>query len=196
MVYIIISLLPIDIDKGKSGVLHALRAPGSWNSQIFRQSAHEGSKAVRPTHRPPLISENISLISWVDFEVVLGAMWMTTSGIEPTTFRFVAQGLRQLRYQTSCSNKYVNYNSCQKSSTKYYTKLRPKYRETLVEDRVAKIQLGGTREEKDETQEIKEPSFQTTPPERARGNHLKRELLFWILFIAVALLHLPVFRKK
>jgi hypothetical protein len=49
---------------------------------------------------------------------------------------------------------------------------------TLVEDHVAKIQLGGTREEKDETQEIKEPSFQTFPPERARGNHPKRELLF------------------
>jgi len=48
----------------------------------------------------------------------------------------------------------------------------------LVEDLVANIQLGGRREEKDETQEIEEPSFQTSPPERARGNHLKRELLF------------------
>jgi hypothetical protein len=48
----------------------------------------------------------------------------------------------------------------------------------LVEDLVANIPLGGTREGKDETQEIKEPSFQTSPPERARGNHLKRELLF------------------
>jgi len=63
---------------------------------------------------------------------------------------------------------------------------------------VANIQLGRTptREEKDETQEIKEPSLQTSPPERAEGNHLKRELLFRILFIAVALLHLPVFRQK
>jgi hypothetical protein len=48
----------------------------------------------------------------------------------------------------------------------------------LAEDLVANIQLGGTREEKDKTQEIKEPSFQTTLPERAKGNHLKRELLF------------------
>jgi hypothetical protein len=52
------------------------------------------------------------------------------------------------------------------------------------------------RGRKDERQEIREPSFQTSPPERAEDNHLKRELLFLMLFIVVALLHLSVFRKK
>jgi len=46
----------------------------------------------------------------------------------------------------------------------------------LLEDNMAKIQL--PREEKDEIKDIKEPSLQTSPPERAKGNHLKRELLF------------------
>jgi hypothetical protein len=40
--------------KGKTILLQALRAPGGWGFQVFRQSAHEGSKVVSPTHRPPL----------------------------------------------------------------------------------------------------------------------------------------------
>ena len=32
----------------------AQRVPGSWDSQIARQSAHVGGNVVSPTHRPPL----------------------------------------------------------------------------------------------------------------------------------------------
>jgi hypothetical protein len=40
----------------------ALRAPGGWGSQIFRQSAHEGGEVVSPTHRPPLPQEILLLL--------------------------------------------------------------------------------------------------------------------------------------
>jgi len=40
----------------------AQRVPGDSGSQISRQSAHEGGKDVRHTHRPPLPSHEIFLV--------------------------------------------------------------------------------------------------------------------------------------
>jgi len=40
--------------------VQALRVPGGWDSQISRQSAHEGSKVVSPTH------QLISVRGWVN----------------------------------------------------------------------------------------------------------------------------------
>ena len=37
----------------------SLGVPGGWGSQISGQSAHEGSKVISPTHRPPLPPGNI-----------------------------------------------------------------------------------------------------------------------------------------
>jgi len=39
--------------RGPAVEKHCLRDPGSWGSQIPRQSAHKGSKVVGPTHQPP-----------------------------------------------------------------------------------------------------------------------------------------------
>ena len=40
----------------------ALRVPGGWGSQIWRQSTHEGSKFVSPTYRQPLPPQEIFLV--------------------------------------------------------------------------------------------------------------------------------------
>jgi len=39
---------------GKVKVKQLLGVPGDGDSQISRQSAHEGGKVVSPMHRPPL----------------------------------------------------------------------------------------------------------------------------------------------
>jgi hypothetical protein len=62
----------------------ALRVPRGSGSQISRQSANEGGEFVSPTHRPPLPPGNIP---------------MTPSGIEPATFRLLAQCLNQLSHR-------------------------------------------------------------------------------------------------
>jgi hypothetical protein len=86
----------------------ALWVSGSWGSQIFRQSAHEGSKVVSPKHRPPLPA--ISFRGWVDPRAIVRQealrQWkipMTPSGIEPLTFRLVAQCLNELRHRVAPS---------------------------------------------------------------------------------------------
>ena len=43
----------------------ALRIPGGWGSQMFRQWAHEGGKVVSPTHRPPLLPRKYSWYSFL-----------------------------------------------------------------------------------------------------------------------------------
>jgi hypothetical protein len=103
----------------KSIPLQALRVPGGWGSQISSQSAHEGGKFVSPTHRPPLPTRNYTWYSfllrgWVSPRALVRpeglCQWkipVTPSGIEPTTFRLVAQCLNQLRHRVPRSGKVV-----------------------------------------------------------------------------------------
>ena len=97
----------------------ALRVPGSWSSQISRQSAHEDGKVVSPTQRPPLPP---SKYSWYSFLLEAEStqeglcQWkipMTPLGIEPATFRFAAQCLNQFPHRGPQSfgikwHKYLN----------------------------------------------------------------------------------------
>ena len=88
----------------------ALRVPVRQDSQISRQSAHEGGKVVSPTHRPPLPPRKYSWYSFLlEAESTPRAIlrpeglcqWnipMTQSGIEPTTLQLVAQCLNSLLY--------------------------------------------------------------------------------------------------
>ena len=104
----------------------ALRVPGGSDSQISRQSAHEGGKVVSPTHRQPLPPKEIflaliSIRDWVDPSATVRpeglCQWkmpMTPTGNEPATFWLVVQYFNELRYRVSLGYTYTSKIQCEK----------------------------------------------------------------------------------
>ena len=98
------NLLEIEVKQFHYRPGQTLSFPRGWGSQISEQSTHEGGKVGNPTHRPPIRPGNIpgnhfcyrlsrpeGLCKW--------KIPMTPSGIEPATFRLLAQCINQLRHR-------------------------------------------------------------------------------------------------
>ena len=95
-----------------------LRVPGGWRSHILRQLAHESSKVMSPKHRLPLphppskiLLVLIPVWGWVEPRSIMRPeglrQWKISfapSGIEPVTYRRLAQGFNQLHHHKERPN--------------------------------------------------------------------------------------------
>ena len=103
---------------------YVLKVPEDSGSQISRQSGHEDDEVVCPTQSPPLppFSKKYSWYSsLLEAESTPGLqcgrkegvcqlkITVTSSRIEPATFRLVAQCLNEMRHLYIC-NTYVYFN--------------------------------------------------------------------------------------
>ena len=139
--------------KCKAIPLHAWSEPdGSRKLRFlhYTKTAQDGGKVVSLTHRPPLPQEIllvlISVRSWVDPRSIVrseGCQWkipMTSSGIEPATFRFVtivnhsATAVPILQWSTHVKYKHprMQYSCTVTSFLKWNTHVEQQASQNLV----------------------------------------------------------------